>query len=614
MNRKPAHRCARAIALATVVAIVGVLVPVVLTATPAFALPAGTVYTANDNGNNVSQFSVGATGLLSPMLPATAPAQQSPQHVAVSPDGKSVYVTNANGGSVTQYDVAPSGALTPKSPASVAAGHFPSGLAISPDGTNAYVVNDNDGTISQYDIGAGGLLSAKTPATVAIGPKSHQSFGPIITVSPDGTSVYVTSFLEAKIYEFNIGAGGALAPKSPASVATDTGPIGVAASPDGTSVYVAAFNKVDQYTVGAGGQLSAKSPASVAAGTFPFAVAVSPDNSSVYVTDTIDSNVRQYSAGAGGALTPKSPATVATGAQPSGIVIAPDGSSAWVANTQSNSISQYTIGATGALTAKTPATVTAAGGPSGIAVRPAPPTHPTSTAVQCAPASVSATHATTCTATVTDTASPGATTPTGTVGFTTNGSGAFGTGGACTLAQISTGVAACAVTYTPNLTTANLVRTDLISGFYSADDAHGPSNGTANVQVLSATLLASGSFVVGDRSATPGAKVTYWSSRWWKVNKLSDGTAPASFKGFASRTPNNPPQCGDTWTTSTGGSSNPPHTVPEYMVVAVASRVAQSGLTILGNVVHVVIVHTKPGHDIERDDDTGSGTVVATIC
>src|SRR5512132_1091950 len=53
----------------------------------------------------------------------------------------------------------------------------------------AYVPNLLDNTVSQYDVGAGGLLAPLSPATVAT---AGGNFG--VAVSPDGRSVYVTGF------------------------------------------------------------------------------------------------------------------------------------------------------------------------------------------------------------------------------------------------------------------------------------------------------------------------------------------------------------------------------------------------------------------------------------
>src|SRR5947207_975321 len=120
-----------------------------------------------------------------------------------------------------------------------------------------------------------------------------------------GPFTYVTNAGSNDVAQYDAGAGGALALKSPATVATGSGPTGVAVSPNGASVYVANYNSnsVSQYDVGAGGALTPKSPAAVAAGTNPQGVAVSPNGASVYVANFGSGNVSQYDVGAGGALT-----------------------------------------------------------------------------------------------------------------------------------------------------------------------------------------------------------------------------------------------------------------------------------------------------------------------
>jgi DNA-binding beta-propeller fold protein YncE len=98
-----------------------------------------------------------------------------------------------------------------------------------------------------------------------------------MAVSPDGRSVYVTNNVQGTILQYDVGPGGALSPKSPATVAGGLTPDGVAVSPDGSSVYVAdAYGSVSQYDVGPGGALRPKSPFRVAAGRGSIGVAVSP--------------------------------------------------------------------------------------------------------------------------------------------------------------------------------------------------------------------------------------------------------------------------------------------------------------------------------------------------
>jgi streptogramin lyase len=121
-----------------------------------------------------------------------------------------------------------------------------------------------------------------------------------------------------------------------------------------------------------------------------------------------------------------------------------------------------------------------------------------------------------------------------------------------------------------------------------------------------------GVFVIGD--ITPhgyGMTVNWWGSQWHKNNKLSGGSAPASFKGFENS--NGTPKCGQKWTTSPGNSSNPPPTVPEYMAVIVSSKITKSGSTISGDIKEIVIVKTNAGYS-NNPGHHGNGTVVHVLC
>jgi hypothetical protein len=242
--------------------------------------------------------------------------------------------------------------------------------------------------------------------------------------------------------------------------------------------------------------------------------------------------------------------------------------------------------------------------------------HPTTTTVGCEPPTVVAGQPTKCTATVTDTATSGQTTPTGTVSFTTSGPGSFNKA-SCKLGTVNSSSASCSVIYTPGSTPSEPVRTDTLTATYEGDTTHEGSEGTTTVTVISPTALAHGSFVIGDQNATIGKVITFsdvewWGSNWWKQNSLSGGPAPSSFKGFAESSPS-PPTCGETWTTNTGNSSGPPPTVPEYMEVIAASKISQSGSTITGNAPEVVVVKTNPGY-LPDPGHKGTGKVVAIVC
>jgi len=121
-----------------------------------------------------------------------------------------------------------------------------------------------------------------------------------------------------------------------------------------------------------------------------------------------------------------------------------------------------------------------------------------------------------------------------------------------------------------------------------------------------------GGFVVGNGNGATGTPVTFWGPRWSRLNTLSGGSAPASFKGYAL----NPatPSCGTNWSTDPGNSAPPPAgPLPAFMSVMVTSSSAQSGSQISGNTVHMVVVQTNPGYAPDVGH-AGTGVVVAQIC
>jgi hypothetical protein len=88
---------------------------------------------------------------------------------------------------------------------------------------------------------------------------------------------------------------------------------------------------------------------------------------------------------------------------------------------------------------------------------------------------------------VTDTASSGATTPTGTVTFTSDTSGGSFSSSSCKLSPASTsGQASCSVSYTPGQ-----AGSETITGSYGGDSSHDASSGQATITVtLRATATA----------------------------------------------------------------------------------------------------------------------------
>jgi DNA-binding beta-propeller fold protein YncE len=336
------------------------------------------VYVTNSavpGGSSVSQYEVGAGGLLAPLIPPTVAAGTFPLAVTVTPDGRSVYVANADSDTLSQYDVGAAGALAPKNPGSVPGGDSPSSVAVSPDGRSVYVTDTLGSNVSQFDVDLGGMLTVKSPATV---PAGRSPFG--VAVSPDGRSVYVVNQRGNTLSQYDVGAGGVLTPKMPAEVPTGMSPSKVAVSPNGSSVYVTLLENfsglepgaVAQFDVQADGALTPKNPPTVATESGPQGLAVSPDGRNVYVANTLGDSISQFSASANGVLTPKSPASLPA-PSPFGVAVSGDAGSVYVTTAGAGDIgtvSQFDVGAGGVLIPKNPPTVAAGVGAAAVAVGP----------------------------------------------------------------------------------------------------------------------------------------------------------------------------------------------------------------------------------------------------
>ena len=121
-----------------------------------------------------------------------------------------------------------------------------------------------------------------------------------------------------------------------------------------------------------------------------------------------------------------------------------------------------------------------------------------------------------------------------------------------------------------------------------------------------------GSFVIGDQNSAIGTSVEFWGAQWAKMNSLSGGLAPRSFKGF-SDSPQTP-ACGTNWTADPGNSTPPPKgPLPAFMAVIVTSSVTKMGPEISGDTAHIVIVQTNPGY-APNPGHAGTGTVVLMVC
>ncbi len=379
------------------------------------------VYVASSTDDSVSRFDRAADGTLTPAgcfedagldgcgTGATneTPGLNGASAVAVSPDGHSVYVTAVNDHSVVRFDRAADGALTPvgcfedagqEGCGAGAAADVPGlqgarGIAISPDGTSVYVGSSTgDAAIVRFIRAPSGAL---TPAgCIEDAGLDGCGVGAVnetpgldgirgVAVSPDGTSVYVTSFADSAIVRFNRAPDGGLTPMGcfeatgdgcGAGAANDVaglqGAFGLAVSPDGASVYVGTltantllrFDRAGDGTVTPAGCLEDLSSDLCGFGTTNAVpgllgaanVAVSPGGASVLVAGFEDSSIVGFRRAGGGAVefadcledvgkVECGPGTLADapgldGAN--GVAVSPDGSSVYVAASDDDAVVQ----------------------------------------------------------------------------------------------------------------------------------------------------------------------------------------------------------------------------------------------------------------------------------
>lgn len=193
----------------------------------ALALSNRHAYVVNVGDGTVSQYSIEADNSLAPMNPPAVinPGMKTlgvmPSAVIVDPTGNFLYVANSGDDTLSQFSIGVSGQLTPLTPATVSAGTLPVSITVAggPSGGHAYVVNSGAivpaaaGSVSQFSIGIDGTLTPLNPATVSA------SASPVAIAIDQGIAPFGTAFVMSdcegssctgSIAQFAVGAGGEL--------------------------------------------------------------------------------------------------------------------------------------------------------------------------------------------------------------------------------------------------------------------------------------------------------------------------------------------------------------------------------------------------------------------
>jgi len=260
--------------------------------------------------------------------------------VAVSPDGKSVYVASQSDSGVVDFDRnASTGALTYKGcytseSSGCAVDNLPSmvdaqGVAVSPDGKSVYVTSFSEGSVNHFERNTetGDLTYKDCVSSRSSGcgsgdevPGLSGAWG--IAVSPDGKNVYVAANVREAVVSFSR--------NETTGSLTDEGCLAV-------------------HEVGCGAGNNA-APGAVG----PTDITVSPDGDNVYVAGGVtgsSGSLSTFDRSVAGALTYKGCASGAIVAcaesgdeslvDATGVAVSPDGKSVYVAAESSNAVTRF---------------------------------------------------------------------------------------------------------------------------------------------------------------------------------------------------------------------------------------------------------------------------------
>lgn len=276
--------------------LVAAIVAVVACFAAATASAAPLLWAVNSSTSSVSALE-GAGGRELGLPIATG---ESPNSIAITPNGQRAYVTNFVGNSVTVIDTGTRTAIK-----TIPLTAHAESIAISPDGKTAYVTVESSERVftisTESNTVTGSIVAAPEASALAISPSGESAY---VGIGPEDVQMI---FLRNG------------APMSP-PIKVGGFVKAIAVAPGGNAAYVAAGNEVD---VLEGGAVTKEIPLGSAAS----GLAVSPDGTRLYVTGATAKTVTTIDTATGKVTgTP-----LLVGGEPDEIALTADGRSAYVA-------------------------------------------------------------------------------------------------------------------------------------------------------------------------------------------------------------------------------------------------------------------------------------------
>lgn len=240
--------------------------------------PAGTrVYVANYGDSTdlktpgtVSVVDADQTSATLNTVIATITVGVRPEIVAVNPNGAIAYVTNSVGNTVSAVDLS-----TNKETTKISVPGVPIGVAFTPDGKTAYVTLADKSRVAVIDT----ATNTASSTTIALSYSNPLS----IVVNPAGTFAYVVDYGLGEASPAKVGAVSVIdlsKNTEVAAVPVDLGPIGLTISPDGSTLYVTNYLSGTVTVIDAA---TNKATAEIIVGASPLGISIDSTGTFAYI-------------------------------------------------------------------------------------------------------------------------------------------------------------------------------------------------------------------------------------------------------------------------------------------------------------------------------------------
>jgi 6-phosphogluconolactonase (cycloisomerase 2 family) len=305
-----------------------------------YVLSNSSIYLFNISGAGLSA----VTG--SPFKNLLGTSQLSGQ-LTVDPTGDFLYVTGQSPDALYGFSIGASGTLTALTPASYPTGSLPNQVNVDPSGNFVYVANREDTWVYGRNLSVGQLF------VFPFSPIRTRGFGvtnqllsagsKALTFTP--TSLYVTNTASNTVSQFMIDPATGKLTSLGAPIATGSKPMGMAVLPDGQFAYTAdsanptGVEDISEYSI-SGGVLSPLG-SGIPTGNTPTWMTPDLSGSFLYVVNDLGSNISTYTISSG-RLTPESQ-VASTGTNPVFVTTEPTGQYLYTANSGAGTISEYSI-------------------------------------------------------------------------------------------------------------------------------------------------------------------------------------------------------------------------------------------------------------------------------